>query len=55
MSVKKGSTPRDDVLQGELDDAIFAASRRHRAVSEPALATTNVPDFEGCGIDVVNP
>lgn len=26
MTVKKGSTPREDVLQGELDDAIFAAS-----------------------------
>ena len=26
MGVKAGCTPRDDVLQGELDDAIFAAS-----------------------------
>lgn len=26
MGVKEGSKPRDDVLQGELDDAIFAAS-----------------------------
>ena len=26
MGVRTGSTPRDDVLQGELDDAIFAAS-----------------------------
>jgi hypothetical protein len=26
MSVKAGCTPRDDVLQGELNDAIFAAS-----------------------------
>jgi hypothetical protein len=26
MGVKDGSKPRDDVRQGELDDAIFAAS-----------------------------
>jgi predicted AAA+ superfamily ATPase len=26
MGVKAGCTPRDDVLQGELNDAIFAAS-----------------------------
>lgn len=26
MGVKSGCVPRSDVLQGELDDAIFAAS-----------------------------
>jgi predicted nucleic acid-binding protein len=33
-------------------DAQIAAIARSRGA---ALATRNVPDFEGCGIDVVNP
>jgi predicted nucleic acid-binding protein len=35
----------------QADAQIAAIARSRRA----ALATRNVPDFEGCGIDVVNP
>ncbi|WP_243063348.1 type II toxin-antitoxin system VapC family toxin [Humibacter sp. RRB41] len=36
---------------GVLDAQIAAIARIHRA----AVATRNVTDFEGCGVDVVNP
>jgi toxin FitB len=35
----------------QFDAQIAAIARSHRAV----LATRNVTDFEGCGIDIVNP
>jgi hypothetical protein len=49
--VRESATPRQG-FGDTIADAQIAAVARSR---EAALATRNVADFEGCGIDVVDP